>query len=179
MNCRVALQKLLGYSAVLAGIACRAGDPQASSMPKSSMPTPAPLPPPPHGVQPRSAVVVGCDPALIGYSTSRLGLDYRTMTPSPVAEILSQAEAERISHGVDLSVVAARKKFASEWSVLIQGLLAGTLPRSFTGAAEPSLDDFRALTPKALAQLKRCGPQADARLTYLREVSLSLGTENE
>jgi hypothetical protein len=126
-----------------------------------------------------SALAIDCDPAKIGYVESRLGLDYRTLAPSPVAEILSKAEAERIAKSDDLSTLsgAQRDAFAAEWRKLIDWLLAGTLAGSFTGSAsEPNIDDLRILTPNALAQLQAC---ADARLAYLRDISLSVGNGQE
>lgn len=126
-----------------------------------------------------AASAVDCDPATIGYVDSQLNLDYRALAPSPVAEILSQAEAERLAHASDLSG-AQRDELAAKWRDLVEKLLAGTLPGSFTGtASEPSLDELRALTPNALAQLQACGPDADARLAYLRDISLSVGSGSE
>jgi hypothetical protein len=123
-----------------------------------------------------TASAVDCDPATIGYVESRLNVDYRALAPSPVAEILSQAEAERIAQSGDLSG-SQRNELATKWRRLVDGLLAGTLPGSFTGtASEPSLDELRALTPNALALLQACGPDADARLAYLRDISLSVTT---
>ncbi len=129
-----------------------------------------------------TAQAIDCNPATIGYVESRLGLDYRALAPSPVAEILSKAEAERTAKSGDLSTLsgAQRDAFRAEWRMIVDQLLAGTLPGSFTGAAsEPSLDDLRILAPNALAQLQACGPNADARLAYLRDILLSVGEGQE
>jgi hypothetical protein len=120
-----------------------------------------------------------CDPATIGYVQSRLDLDYRSLAPSPVAEILSRAEAERLAAAGELSA-AAQADLAAKWRLLVERLLAGTLAPTFTGtASEPSLDELRALTPAALALLRSCAPDADPRLAYLRDISLSVGGGQE
>ena len=95
-----------------------------------------------------------CDPAIIGYADSRLGVDYRALAPSPVAEILSQAEVERLAKVDSFAFMGApaQKQVSTLWRSLITGLIEGTLPASFTGSAtEPSLDNLRILTPNALA----------------------------
>jgi hypothetical protein len=129
-----------------------------------------------------SAQAVDCMPGTFHFVKSRLGVDYRTLARSPVAEILSQAEAERLRHSGDLSALSAvqRKALVAEWRKLVADLLAGTLPPSFTGASsERSLDDLRLLSPRALMLLKACGPNADPRLIYLRNISLSVPKEQE
>jgi hypothetical protein len=117
-----------------------------------------------------TAQAVTCDPAQIGFVESRLGIDYRALAPSPVADILSQAEVEYLGN-TDASLGDA----TVFWSALTSGLLAGTLAGSFTGAgSEPSLDNLRIQSPNALALLQACGPAADARLDYLREIEIRL-----
>jgi hypothetical protein len=113
---------------------------------------------------------------------SRLGIDYRSLARAPVAELLSQLEAERLEREGDVSAKPAsqRKELETRWRQLILALLAGTLPPTFTGSAsESSLDDLRALTPRSLARLKSCGPDADKRLDYLRTTQLRIGKEQE
>ncbi len=117
-----------------------------------------------------------CNPARIGYAESRVGIDYRNLAPSPVAEILSQGEVERLAL-TDTLTKQDLRDLGHEWRFLVKGLLAGSLPGSFTGASsEPTMDNFRALTPKMLALLQKCGPDADPRLAYLRDITLDIGS---
>ncbi len=117
---------------------------------------------------------VSCDPAKIGYSPSKLGIDYRKNLTSPLAEILSQGEVERLKgmqeSGSDLSpqTLASVKTL---WRAMINQMFAGNLAAGFTGTpSEPSFDLMRGATPQMFARLKACGPAADPRLKYLRDV---------
>ncbi len=121
---------------------------------------------------------VSCNPAEIGSAPSRLGIDYANRLPSPLAEIFAQGEAERLASltsdpgSLNAAQIAALRQ---EWRDLINGLFAGTLPDSFTGSAdEVTLDLARAAAPTMLARLKACGPDADPRLAYLKNVRLDM-----
>ncbi len=119
-----------------------------------------------------------CDPAVIGYAESRVGIDYRKLIASPIAEILSRGEAERLAGAEPVSKSDLRA-LGTEWRALVTGLLAGSLPGSFTGTSEPSMDTLRIMTPSMLALLQKCGPDADPRLAYLRDITLELGAQSE
>lgn len=121
------------------------------------------------------ADTVSCDPARIGYAESAMGFDYRGDFPSPLAEILSRGEEERLaSAGVSYATLApdTRRAVRAEWQETIRRLFAGTLSPTFTGGDEPDFDLLRAAAPTMLARLKACGPAADARLAYLKDIAL-------
>lgn len=119
---------------------------------------------------------ISCDPAKIGYTPSALGIDYRKNLASPLAEILSQGEVERLaalrSSGSDLTP-KTKASVKALWRATINQMFAGDLAPNFTGTpSEPSFDLLRTTTPQMFARLKACGPQADPRLSYLRNVPL-------
>lgn len=121
------------------------------------------------------ADAVSCDPDRIGYAESQMGFDYRADYPSPIAEILSRGEEERLANAgggyAELSPEIRRAE-RQEWQETIRRLFDGTLPPSFTGGDEPDFDFLRGAAPTMLARLKACGPAADPRLAYLASIPL-------
>jgi hypothetical protein len=118
---------------------------------------------------------VSCDAEAIGYAESAMGIDYRADHPSPLAEILSRGEEERLaSAGVSYGALApdVRRAVRQEWQETIRRLFAGTLSPTFTGGDEPDFDLLRSAAPTMLARLKACGPAADPRLAYLSAIRL-------
>lgn len=124
-----------------------------------------------------SVDAASCDPAKIGFRASSLGFEYKTKLSSPLAEIISQGEGERLAalsiEVADLSA-AQRTALRDEWRELVTQLFNGSLPDGFDGGNVLSLDFIRSVAPNMLKQLKECGPRADARLSYLQNVSLKL-----
>jgi len=121
-----------------------------------------------------------CDLSEIRLEPSAMGIDYTALYPSPLAEILSQGEAERLAPkpsnpSFDYSSYSdeIRKSLSNEWTRMLAALFDGTMKRTFSGAPdEPSFDFLRAASPEMLARLKACGPAADPRLAYLVDIPL-------
>lgn len=119
------------------------------------------------------AAVTSCDPAKIGFTKSTMGVNYARYK-SPLREILSQGEQERLSTVQPYASMAPkiRRAVKKEWRDTLKELFAGTLSPTFTGGDEPDFDFLRAAAPQMLKRLKACGPAVDKRLAYLDGITL-------
>ncbi|WP_281856759.1 hypothetical protein [Litoreibacter halocynthiae] len=110
-----------------------------------------------------------CDASSIGIKSSQFGLNYAALAPFPVAEILSQAEAEYIENA-DYFVVtkqATPKEFPAIWRRQVTALLKGPLAEAYDTLLTPSISFFRFLTPDNFQLLRLCAPADDPKLGYL------------
>lgn len=122
-----------------------------------------------------SGIAQTCDSARIGFAGSSLGFDYKSTLASPLAEIVSQGEVERLAAASIAPGEVSARDFPilrGEWQELITRLFSNTLPDQFDGGSVQSMDFLRDVTPVMLARLKKCGPAADPRLAYLADVRL-------
>lgn len=110
-----------------------------------------------------------CDAAAIGLKASQLRLDYSALAPSPVAEILSQAEAEYLQNAnyFVLTNQAKPKDFPAIWRKQVKALLKGPLPEAHDTLLTPSVSFFRFLTPENFQRLRACAPADHPKIGYL------------
>ena len=94
------------------------------------------------------------------YIPSKIGIDYRTLAPSPLAEILSQGEREWMKN----AKVDYEEDTAGAWSEEIA-------PQVATGAiSKATIENLREFTPQMLQQFAVGLNPQDPKYGYLQSV---------